>query len=82
MKFMFVHPCIVDLYVSALTLHILQEKLSQTGPAGLTLDVQCEVELAASEYVATARNVEKIFDSPAHIQTQLDTFSTLRQGDA
>lgn len=82
MNFKFIHPSIVDLYVSALTLHILKDRLSAIGPSGLTDELQREVEQAASEYVVIVRDVEKIFKSPKHIQNQLDDFSMLRQGDA
>jgi len=81
-RFVFIHPSIVDLYVSALTLHILQEKLSKLGPTSLTQDLQAEVDQAASEYVVVAKNIEKIFKSPVHIQSQLNAFAAIRQGSA
>lgn len=82
MTFHFVHPAIIDLYVNALTLHILQERLSELGPKGLTKELKAEVDKAASEYVISARRAEQICGSPNNVQVQLDVFSSKRIGDA
>jgi hypothetical protein len=82
MKFHFIHPAIVDLYVNALTLHILQERLGKLGPDGLTKDIKDEVDKAASEYVISARRAEQVCGTPANVQVQLDAFTTQRLGDA
>jgi hypothetical protein len=82
MTFHFVHPAIIDLYVNALTLHILQERLSELGPKGLTKELKAEVDKAASEYVISAKRAEQICGSPNNVQVQLDVFSSKRIGDA
>ncbi len=82
MKFHFIHPAIIDLYVNALTLHILQERLSILGPKGLTRELKAEVDKAASEYVISARRAEQVCGSPNNVQIQLNAFSSQRLGDA
>lgn len=82
MKFHIIHPSIVDLYVHALTLHILQEQLGETGPDGLTQDVQTQVDEAASEYVISVRKAEELFGSPDVVQEQLNVFTAQRSGIA
>lgn len=82
MKFNFIHPAIVDLYINALTLHILQEQLGQLGPDGLTKEIKDQVDQAASEYVISARRAEQVCGSPTNVQIQLNAFTTQRLGDA
>lgn len=82
MKFHLIHPSIVDLYVNALTLHILQEQLGKEGPDGLTQDVQIQVDQAASEYVVSAQKAEDLFGDPSIVQAQIDAFTAQRQGSA
>jgi hypothetical protein len=72
----------VDLYINALTLHVLEENLGKIGPKGLTQDIQARVDQAASEYVLSVRRAEKIFGNPEHVQSQLDAFTSQRQGIA
>ena len=82
MNFYIIHPTIIDLYINALTLHILQEQLGNLGPQGLTKDIQAKVEEAAGEYVLSASRAEKLFGSPDIVQKQLNAFSFERQGNA
>lgn len=82
MNFNLVHPSIIDLYINALTLHILEEQLSNIGPNGLTEDIQSKIDEAASEYIISARKAEQIFSSPYSIQSQLNIFSTYNKGIA
>jgi hypothetical protein len=83
MKFFYpIHQSIIDLYVNALTLRILQEKLDEIGPQGLTEDVKMEVDTAANEFAISARRAEQLFGSPINVQYQLDTFTAQRSGDA
>lgn len=77
-----IHPSIVDLYVNALTLHVLEENLGKVGPEGLTQDIQAQVDEAASEYVLSARRAEEVFGNPMYVQSQLNAFSSQRQGTA
>jgi hypothetical protein len=77
-----IHPSIVDLYINALTLHVLEENLGKVGPKGLTQDIQAQVDQAASEYVLSVRRAENIFGNPKHVQLQLNTFTSQRQGTA
>jgi hypothetical protein len=82
MKFNPIHPAIVDLYVNALSLHILQERLSKIGPKCLTKEIRDQVDKAASEYVISAKEAEKVCGGPANVQLQLDVFTEQRTGDA
>jgi hypothetical protein len=82
MRFNLIHPSIVDLYVNALTLHILQEQLGEIGPDGLTPEIQAQIDVAASEYVLSARKAEQLFGSPDSVQNQLLAFSSQSQGTA
>jgi len=75
MKFYFIHPSIIDLYVNALTLHILEEELGKTGPDGLTLETQNKIDMATSEYVLSAREAERLF-SPVLIREQINAFNS------
>lgn len=81
-KFHIIHPTIVDLYVNALTLHILQEQLSKVGPDGLTNDVQMEIDKVSSEYVISIKEAEDLFGDPSNVQAQLNAFTSQRKGIA
>lgn len=81
-SFHFIHPSIVDLYINALTLHILQEHLGKLIPNDMTQDIQTEVDKATSEYVISVKRAEELFKDPQVVQNQLDAFTTQRQGDA
>lgn len=74
MKFYLVHPSIVDLYVNALTLHILEEELGKVGPIGLTQETQNRIDEAACEYISSAQEAEKLF-SPFLIKEQINAFN-------
>ena len=82
LSFHFIHPSIIDLYISALSLHILQERLNKTDPNHITCDIQSEVDKAASEYVISVKKAEELFKDPNIVQKQLDVFTTQRQGIA
>jgi hypothetical protein len=79
-SFNIIHPSIVDLYINALTLHVLQEQLNKLGSTEFTHDVQIEVDKATSEYVISVKKAEEVFKNSDVIQNQLDTFTTQRQG--
>ena len=81
MTFKIVHPSIVNLYVNALTLHLLQEKLSNIGPDGLTKDIETDVEIATSEFYDAAQEAERLLGNSEAVQCQLDMFSA-HEGDA
>jgi hypothetical protein len=81
-SFHIIHPSIIELYINALTLHILQEQLENLGPKGLTQDIQMEVDKATSEYVISVKRAEELFKDSKIVQNQLDAFTTQRQGDA
>ncbi len=80
--FHIIHPSIVDLYINALTLHVLQERLGKLGPNGLTQDVQIEIDKATSEYVISVKKAEELFKDSNVVQNQLDVFTAQRQGIA
>lgn len=80
--FHFIHPSIVDLYINALTVHVLQEHLGKLGPNDMTQDIQTEIDKATSEYVISVKRAEELFKDPQVVQNQLDAFTTQRQGDA
>jgi hypothetical protein len=82
MKFNFIHPAVIDLYVNALTLHILQEHLDEMEPKEYTKEISDQVDAAASEYVISAKRAEKICGGSDNVQIQLSTFAAQRLGDA
>jgi hypothetical protein len=77
-----VHPYIIDLYINALTLNVLEENIEKTDPKMITKDIQMQVDKAASEYVLSAKQAEEIFGDPSNVQSQLNVFSLRRQGIA
>lgn len=83
MKFFYpIHQSIIDLYVNALTLRLLHERIEGIGPKGMTQQIQTEVDEAASEFTLSARRAEQLFGSPFNVQHQLDVFTSQRSGDA
>ena len=80
--FHIIHPSIVDLYVNALTLHILQEQLNSLGPDDFSRDKQTEIDKATSEYVISVKRAEELYKDSGIVQKQLDVFVAQRQGDA
>lgn len=75
MRFKLIHPSIVDLYISTLNLHLLQEKLGSVGPNGLTDELRQTVDEAASNFSISARMAEQLFGSSDIVQEQLDDFT-------
>lgn len=81
-NFHIIHPSIIDLYINALTLHILQEQLTKVGPDGLSQDVQAEINRATNDYTVSVKRAEALFGNPSIVQDQLDVFASRRQGTA
>lgn len=80
--FHIIHPSIIDLYVNALILHILQEQLTNLGPNNFSLDKQTEIDKATTEYVISVKRAEELYKDFGIVQKQLDAFVAQRQGDA
>lgn len=76
MTFNIIHPSIVDLYIHGLYLGILQERLSETGPDGMTDDIEKEVNTITSKWASSADTAQILFGSTKAVQAQLDYFST------
>lgn len=79
--FHIIHPSIIDLYVNALTLHILQEQLNNLDPDNFSLDKQTEIDKATTEYVISIKRAEELYKDSEIVQKQLDAFVAQRQGD-
>lgn len=82
MTFHFIHSSIIDLYINSLTLFLLEEKLRESGPDALMIEMQQEIDKAASSYVLSVREAEGLFGSSEAVQRQLDVFSAQRKGSA
>jgi len=80
-KFHIILPSIVNLYVDALSLHILQERAKNAGPDGLEDDDKAQMTEAASNFVLSSQIAEELFGTPEIVQNQLDAFSAQYQGD-
>lgn len=80
--FHFIHPTIVDLYINALTLHIMQEQLEKLKADDFSNDQKLEIDKATSEYVISVKRAEDLFKDSKIVQDQLDAFTAQRQGDA
>ena len=81
MGFHLIHQSIIDLYINALTLHVLQERFDKQEK-GLDTDIQIQIDEAASAFVISANNAEAIFGNPDLVQEQLNVFTNQRQGSA
>ena len=80
MIFTIIDPSVIDVYVAATQLNILQDKLEKVGPDGVTEDIKNEVDKAASEYVISVNVSEKILGCRSNIQAQIDILKLSRLG--
>jgi hypothetical protein len=76
--FSFIHPCIIELYISSVNLYILQEKINNGSSYNKKL--QDDVDKAANEFIICAKKAEELFQSSALVQEQLDILSTQKIG--
>jgi hypothetical protein len=77
MRFKFIHPSIIDLYISSLTLHLLQEKLGEMGSEKLSDKMRNDVNEASEKFANSAHVAEELFGSPDIVQEQLNRFTEL-----
>jgi hypothetical protein len=77
MRFKFIHPSIIDLYINSLTLHLLQEKLGEMGCEKLSDEMRKEVNEASEKFSNSAHIAEELFKSPDIVQEQLNRFIEL-----
>lgn len=85
MDFNLTHPSIVQLYISAIELYILQEKLetSKTSKTKkLNKELQKQIDLVASKYIISVKDAEELFGSPDIVQKQLNIFSIKKLGQS
>jgi len=76
-KFNLIHPSIVELYIDALSLHVLEERVDSSDD-----DLSEELSVAAGRFAKSAKDAEAIFGSPQIVQEQLDAFTEQPQGEA
>ncbi|MFA5757971.1 MAG: hypothetical protein WC942_01140 [Clostridia bacterium] len=82
MDFNLTHPSIVQLYISAIELYILQEKLETSKTKKLNKELQKQIDLVASKYIISVKDAEELFGSPDIVQKQLNIFSIKKLGQS